>query len=198
MADQRTYDDPSDILDAIFRQELAGVHVCKVARVERYDAATGRCDAQPLYKRIVSDDLGERTEADPLIPNVPVMFPGSDELSITWPLKKGAFVLLVFTDHSLDRMAEKGGVIDPIATRDPGATRTHHISDAIAIPMAGKRALGAVTAPTIEIKTTGAVHIGGNQPLVTKADFDAHTHPAPGGATSAPTAPATGTAKLRG
>lgn len=37
---------------------------------------------------------------------------------------------------------------------------------------------------------------GASHPLVTKSDFDAHTHPAPGGATSAPTAPAAGTSKL--
>lgn len=37
---------------------------------------------------------------------------------------------------------------------------------------------------------------GASDKLVTKTDFDTHTHPAPGGATSAPTVAAVGTAKL--
>lgn len=37
---------------------------------------------------------------------------------------------------------------------------------------------------------------GAALPLVTKDDFDAHTHPAPGGATSPPTTPAAGTTVL--
>lgn len=194
-SDDRTYDDPSDILARIFDQELADLHVCKVARVERYDAATKRCDAQPIYKRIVVDDLGERTESEPLIPNVPVAWPGSGDLSLEFDIAKGAYVLLLFADHSLDRVADRTGQIDPLAQRDPGADRAHHLSDAVAYPIAGTKPLGKASSAAIHIKTGGIVRIGGDQPLVTKAEFMAHSHASNG---AVPTDLITGTPKLRG
>jgi hypothetical protein len=196
MSEQRTFDDPTAILDAILRQSAAGLCVLKIARVERYDAKRQRCDAQPLYRRVIADELGERTEQLPVCVDVPVAMPGCGGLSLQLPLAQGDTVLLVFADHSLDRM-RGGGVVDPKAARDPGAARSHHLSDAIAIPIAG--ALDGSAQPAIEIKRSGEVHVGGDQPLVTRAEFLEHTHPDPtSGVTGTPVITIAGTSKLRG
>ncbi len=204
--DDRTFGDPSEILARIFDMELADVHVCKLGKVTSYNATTQRADVQPLYKAIVNDDLGERTETPAVLSNVPVVRWGCGAISISLPIAKGDFVLLVFADHSLDRVAtSKDGMVDPVATRDPGAARNHHLSDAIAIPIAGSKALGATTSPTIEIKRTGVVEIGGTAPVALQSALQTladHVATLPvGGAGSAPIpspSMGTGTDKLRG
>lgn len=55
--------------------------------------------------------------------------------------------------------------------------------DIVATPASGRHVM---------VSTGGTV-----DSLVTKTEFNAHTHPAPGGATSAPTTPATGTTVLK-
>lgn len=196
---ERAFDDIGEVLDQILGQHADGMCVMKIGRVEAYDEATQRARVQPIYKRVIEDDLGERTEAEPVLPSVPVMFQGCGGISIALPLQRGDIVLLFFADHSLDRVG-KAKLVDPIATKDPGAERSHHASDAIAFPIAGTNALGAASSPrTIDIRRSGAVHIGGDQPLVTKAEFEAHVHAtAATGPPSVPTVPISGTPKLRG
>lgn len=89
-----------------------------------------------------------------------------------------------------------GGASNPIiiATRDEDARKAIAQLDDDSTAMFN-------TATIIVIKPDGTVEIrtaaGVAHPLPTLDEFNAHTHPAPGGATSAPTTPATGTAVLK-
>jgi phage baseplate assembly protein V len=79
--------------------------------------------------------------------------------------------------------------------RDPGDVTMHHFTgakitmtqdgDIIATPASGRHVL-------VEDGAGGTPH-----PLVNVTDFNNHTHPAPGGATSPPTDPLTGTTTFK-
>lgn len=189
----------SGVLDAVIGQALESIHVALPGRVETYDAAKQKASVQPLIKRTYEDDLGEHSELLPIITDVPVVFPGSGPYSITWPVAKGDTVMLIVASQSLDRWLVKGGVVDPFVQAG--------LNDAIAIP--GLRDFAhpvpstGVSGSAMVISSPGEVRIGGTQPLVTRAEFMAHTHvyaagPAAGAITAVPTAIIVGTPKLRG
>lgn len=113
------------------------------ARVENYDAATQKVDAQPLILEGYRDENGDRqTERLPVVCDVPVVFPGSGPYRITFPVAAGDTVLLVFASSSIDKWLAVGGEVDP------EDDRRHHISDAIAIPGLFDFAHVPTTAPT--------------------------------------------------
>ena len=185
--------------------ELENLHVAIPGRVESYDSTKQRATVQPAIKRAHIDEAGNRVvEALPPIPDVPVVFPGGGGYRLTFPIQRGDGVLLVFSEASMDKWLAKGGVVDPVDDR------RHDLTDAIAVPGLRSFATPLTDVPTdgislgvdaggLELRITGSeIRAGGTERLVTKAEFDTHTHPAPGGATSAPTAAATGTAFLRG
>ena len=134
----------------------ADLHVSIPARVERYDETKLLCDVKPL----VRDPLPDGTTASvPVICNVPVAFQGGGGFRVTFPVKAGDTVLLVFGERSLDRWLNDGGEVDPV---DP---RRHDLSDAVAIP--GLRPFAGTNAATsahatdavLEREGGGAIHI---------------------------------------
>lgn len=115
----------SDVIDSHIDHALVGVNTCMPAIIESYDPATRTCSVKPALMRKYEDGtLVER----PLISDVPVLFNQGGKLSITYPLKKGDDVLLIFSQRSLESWKNKTGVVDP---KD---ARKFHLSDAICIP----------------------------------------------------------------
>lgn len=199
------------IVDAFTRaidRRLTDLHVCMPARVERYDGVKGLVDVQPLLKIAAENEQGDRVaEQLPVIPNVPLIYPGSGNFRVTFPVAQGDTVLIVFSENSLDIWLTQGGLVDPLDDR------RHALSDAVAIP--GLRDFGHPLAepPTDHLTIghdsgaqvhiyQGETRIGTDDPgdlePVAKGDttkarldtiqaaFDAHTHVAPGGATGVP------------
>lgn len=163
----------SDALNAFVAAAASGLHVAMPGRVESYDPVKQRVHVQPVIRRGFTEEDGSRsTEQLPIVPDVPVVFPGSGPYSISWPIAKGDIVLLVFADQSLDRWLALGEIVDPQDDRN------HTLSDAIAIP-----GLRPFTAPIggapsgaggpMVIQAPGEIHAGGSAPLATKADLDA-------------------------
>lgn len=113
------------VLALAVSEQLGETHTAIPAVVESYDPAKQTITARPALKRKYAD--GSVVER-PLIPNVPVAFPRGGGASMTFPLKKGDSVFLVFSMRSLDVWKSKGGVVDP---QDP---RRFNVTDAIAIP----------------------------------------------------------------
>lgn len=129
------------LLTTALDTRMRGVRVALPGRIESYDPVTQTCSVQPLVKDGVVDETGVRTpERLPVVSSVPVCFLGSGAFSITWPIKVGDTVLLVFASSSIDRWLALGDEVDPIDDR------RQHITDAIAIP--GLRDLGHVIPAT--------------------------------------------------
>ena len=129
----------AEVILAAVRSGLAEVHTAIPAEVRRYDAAKRLCDAAPLIRSSYTDETGAIVvEALPVVPNVPIVFPGGGGFSLTFPIEVGDVVLLVFSEASLDKWLSQGGTVDPLDER------RHALADAIAIPglrpFAGKKA----------------------------------------------------------
>jgi hypothetical protein len=94
------------LLKEHFWYEMTKVHTSFPGVVESYDPATRRADIQPSLKRKMPD--GEFL-AWPVIPNVPVRFPGTKEYTIHFPLKKGEEVDVTVCERSTDAWRASGG-----------------------------------------------------------------------------------------
>lgn len=150
--------------------------------IEDYDAATQTASVKPLLMEGYFDEAGERkVDSLPVIPDVPVVFQGAGDFSITFPLSRGDTVLLIFAGGSLDKWLQYGGEVDPLDDR------RFDLSDAIAIP-------GLRAKPDASGNVDGSAMVFGasllklgskdaNDPVVRKSDLDIfrttynnHTH----------------------
>ena len=119
----------AEVINFALDQRLGDVRISMPGRVERWDPNKQLIDAQPLVKQHYEDEEGNtQTEALPLIPNVPVVYPSGGGFSLKFPLRRGDSVLLVFSASSLDRWLDGGGLVDPVDDY------RHALADAVAIP----------------------------------------------------------------
>lgn len=97
-----------------------------VGIVESYDASKQIVTVQPALKRLRENE----TEAQPraVLADVRVVFMGSGDYWLTFPISKGDPILLLTPSRSLDVWLNKGGIVDP------GSNRIFDLSDAIALP----------------------------------------------------------------
>jgi hypothetical protein len=105
---------------------MLNMNTCIPAQVESFDSLAGTVTAKPSIKRKYVKD--EEVVEMPPVYNVPVVFPRANDAVITFPIKKGDTVLLVFSQRSLERWKLQGGTVEA------GDPRHHDLSDAIAIP----------------------------------------------------------------
>jgi len=99
---------------------LANVHTSLPGIIVSYDPSTNKAQVQPaLNKNFTSGEMPM-----PILQNVPIVFPKN----ITFPINAGDYVLLIFSERSLDLWKSVGGQVTPT---DP---RKFDLSDAIAIP----------------------------------------------------------------
>lgn len=150
----------SEVIRLAIDTRLVDVHTSMPGRIESYDAATQKADVQPLLKREQQAIDGDLIETLPIIPSVPVAFPRFGDHRITFPVAKGDFCVLMFSEASIDAVqASQSG--QPV---DPGTYERHNLSDAIA--HVGWAPDSAALAPTdaddITIGKDGgaAIHIG--------------------------------------
>lgn len=139
MAEKKEIPPIIESIKGIVDSMLLNTHTCLPGIVEKFDASQKTVDVKPaLQRKYVT---GEITEL-PVIPNVPIAYPQSSESMISFPLKVGDPVLLLFSERSIDIWKDRGGSISP---EDP---RKFDITDAIAIPGVFHIGGGVTTKPT--------------------------------------------------
>ena len=137
---------PSTLQDLLsrFRESLtADLHTSLPGKIVRYDATTQKADVQPLIKERYTDESGAMQSRElPVIPAVPVQFPGAGGYRITFPVAADDVGLVVFSEASLDKWLVSGGTVDP------ADDRRHDLTDAVFLP--GLRDFGhaLASAPT--------------------------------------------------
>lgn len=125
------------------------------AKVTKYDASKQKVDCQVLVQRPYFDEEDRKqVESIPVIPGVPVLFPGSGGFRLTFPISDGNLMiegstvpattgLLVFCDRSIDKwLTGDGKEVDPEIDHD------NALADAVFVP--GLNPFGAAlsSAPT--------------------------------------------------
>ena len=174
-----------------------------------YNNSTQTADVRPMVKRQVptDDETGRIAEELPVIPTVPVIFPNGGDFFISFPLAVGDTGLLVFSERSIQSWRQTGDV------SDPGDVCMHDIESAVFIPglRTAKDPISGTSGSNMVIAKEGGLaitvtasqmQVGGSSDAAALASvmeswktiFNSHTHPAPGGATSATATPFTGSA----
>lgn len=121
----------AEALEVFIRSFLQDLHTAIPAQVVEYDPERQTIVAQPMVKRTIETiDGGELVEQLPTIPDVPVAFPRSETMFLTFPLAPGDAVMLVFSMRSIDTYLSGTGD-QPV---DPVDFRIHDITDAVAYP----------------------------------------------------------------
>jgi len=131
-----------DLVEAIVEHSLWDLHTCLPAKIITIDYAQQKATVQPLIKERNRDaKANDKGLQDmPVIQGVPVVFPSANTGILTFPIKAGDIVLVVFAERSVDNFVFSDGA-KPV---DPDDFRKHNYTDAFCI--AGlypfKKALG--------------------------------------------------------
>lgn len=146
------------IIESVVKRMLSSVHVGMPAKVVSYNSGSRSISAQPLVKRKYRDESGEIVlELIPIVQNVPVIFPGSGGVKISWEISTGDPVWLMVASTSIEEWLINGGVVEA------QSTRRHDLNDAVAIP--GLLNLSPSDSdPMIEFTGT-EIHAGGSSAL---------------------------------
>ena len=114
------------ILRNFFSDKMSEMNFCLPARIENtQNIKEGRIDVKPLFiPRYLDNTYSEL----PIVKNVPVVFPSSNESGMVFTPKQGDTVLLIFAQCNIDNF--KGGGVEPYSTV---FDRSLDINDAVAI-----------------------------------------------------------------
>lgn len=196
-------------LDTWFSARLEGIHTALPAQVEKYDLKTRRASVKPLVKLRMARGA---SVSIPVVDNVPVVFPGSAQALIHFPLSKGDGVLLVFSEAALGNFLAGSG--EEMSAENESRFQ---LTDAIAIPglwaeapLSGEEALTIqyqsttvrLKGDTVEIEASGGLTFEGDLTVKGKIEAEGevtanamsapvslstHIHPTAVGPTSPPT-----------
>ncbi len=147
----------AEVLRTAMDSRLADLHVSLPGRVEKMHADIQAVDVKPLiHRRSENPDGSEIDESIPVVPRVPICYPRAGKFYITWPLKKGDLVELVFTEQSRDVFKAGDG-----QEVDPDDFRRFDLTDAVALPGAypESRALGDFDADNLATGVEGGARI---------------------------------------
>jgi hypothetical protein len=157
----------------------AEVRVALPCSVERWDPSTNTVDVKPQVQETHETEDGSLvSRALPVLPSVPVIFPGAGGMRITFPIQAGDTGLAIFSDRSIDAWCSAGGDTAPVDQR------RHHLSDAVFIPGLRPSSKAWSSDPavlTLGSDTGAADFVATAQRVLTelnklKTAFDAHTH----------------------
>ena len=97
--------------------------------VTRFDADALTCEVQPCIQgKVVKEDGTVDVVNLPLLLDCPVVFPHAGGCSLTFPVKAGDEVLVVFASRAIDFWWAYGGI------QPPAEVRMHDLSDGFVIP----------------------------------------------------------------
>ena len=111
------------IKDDIF----ASLQSCLPGIIRSFNPITQTAEVFVAIKRRVKHDDGVKEDADPILPDVPVVFLGGGGSSLTFPVRAGDECLVFFSDRCIDAWYQSGGVQNQIVPR------FHDLSDGFAL-----------------------------------------------------------------
>ena len=113
-----------DTIALIAQSVRATIYTALPGRVVSYDPATQTATVQPLYKAKFN---GEPMQMPELL-SVPVVMPRGGGYAISFPIRPGDGVQLMFQSRNADLWYNEGG------EQEAFSARMHDLSDAVAVP----------------------------------------------------------------
>lgn len=121
--------DPETSLRMAFAGLVSGLWTAIPGEVVSVDLAKRIVSVQPTIQgRIQKPNQTYEFVNLPVLINVPIVFPSAGGFSITFPIKVGDEVLVVFSSRAIDSWWQSSGIGLPVEAR------THDLSDGFAIP----------------------------------------------------------------
>ena len=160
--------EPVEALRAALDGRQAEMWTALPGIVQSFDPAAMTVSVQPAVAGRISDEAGKAASVDlPILPDVPVVFPGGGGFALTFPVAAGDECLVVFASRCIDAWWQSGGVGEPMEPR------MHDLSDGFAL-------VGVRSQPH---RLSPAVHTGNTQ--LRADDGSAYVEITPGGAVTA-------------
>ena len=95
------------LLNCAIDNRLAGIHTALIAKVESYNAEKQLVDVSPaLTQPVRAPNNGWHSETLPILCDVPVLFPRAGGFFISFPIKPGDFVQLIFNEVDIEAWLE--------------------------------------------------------------------------------------------
>lgn len=118
-----------EVLEQAIEGKLSSVWTALPALIVSFDAAKRTCVAQPTIQMQFCDEKDKLQWITlPVLPDVPVQFPGGGGFVLTFPLKAGDEGIVIFASRCIDHWWEHGEV------QQQAEFRMHDLSDAFFIP----------------------------------------------------------------
>ena len=134
---------PEEAIRQCLEATGSNVHVAIPGTIVRYDASRGEVDVLPGVRRPYPSEDGGATYRDlPVIPSVPLMWPGGSLGGASWPVAVGDAALVVCADYDPSAWVAAGGV------QTPEDSRIHSLAHGFAIPF--RRGQGGPSVTTFE------------------------------------------------
>ena len=123
------YSDPEEAIRIALDGKQAAMWTAIPAIVDTFDAERHTANVQPTIKGIVRQQDGTFSELQmPLLLDCPVVFPAGGGVTLTFPIKPGDEVLVVFASRCIDSWWALGGV------QGQAELRMHDLSDGFVLP----------------------------------------------------------------
>jgi len=197
----RCFGDEASRFDSLSSTIMKSLRVAIPAKITSINYAKSTCECQPLIRERLRMSDGKYSSVDlPLLLDVPIIFPGSSDYSITFPLSVGDEGLVIFADMCIDSWWQSGDI------QDQFETRRHDLSDGFFIPaqMSQPKKYANISNSDLEIKhrssgnglkitssgvsVVGDIFVDGKSLKTFMSKYNSHSHVAPegGGTTSGP------------
>ena len=153
----------NQIYENLINEAMFRTRCCIPCIIQSYNNANNTVECQPAVReRIINEDGTIQYVQLPLLINVPVVFPGSANFDIKFPLSKNDECLVFFSDLSIDNFWQKGSVQNPVEVR------RHDLSDGMAIPC-------MMSMPRRKVTPKASIVVDGNGEITFKGKFGSFT-----------------------
>ena len=117
-----------------------------------FSAMTLEC--QPTIQGMVTASDGSQSPVNlPMLVDVPIVFPSAGGFTLTFPIKIGDEVLVIFASRCIDAWWQQGGIQPPMELR------MHDLSDGFAIPgpKSQPKVIGSISSSNAQLRTNDGV-----------------------------------------
>lgn len=150
MIREERLDDREESLRLAFESVVAQVWTSIPGIITSVNLTDQTVSVQPSIQGVISDSAGNAINVNlPILTDVPIVWPRGGGFALTFPIKAGDEVLVVFSSRCIDSWWQSGGIGVPMEAR------MHDLSDGFAIlaPTSQPKRLSGVNPTNAQLRT---------------------------------------------